>query len=108
MMPCSPAGISVSRQRGFYDPAFLVILVALIGVNGCATYDPPVKGDHTSAKYQADLVACRTSSTETVRLKNAGTLWTWIISPFTGPPEVRAAIRKCMAGKGYSLEQTEG
>ena len=108
MTLCSPAGISVSRQRGSRRRAVLVVLGALVGVSGCATYDPPIKGDHTSAKYQTDLATCRTSSTEAVRLKNAATLWTWIISPFTGPPAVRAAIRKCMEGKGYSLEQTEG
>jgi hypothetical protein len=41
-----------------------------------------------------------------VRIKNADTPWTWIISPFTGPPEVRAAIRSCMQGKGYVLRTT--
>jgi hypothetical protein len=29
------------------------------------------------------------------------------MSPFTGPPEVRAAIRKCMEGNGYVLEKVE-
>ena len=79
-----------------------VIINLLLGLSGCA-YDPPVKGDHTSEQYKADLEKCRTSSTETVRLKNADTFGTWIISPFTGPPTVRAAIRKCMASKGYVL-----
>jgi hypothetical protein len=82
-----------------------VVLVLMIG--GCADYDPPIQGDHTSDKYRADLEKCRTSSTETVRLKNAATPQSWVISPITGPPEVHALIRKCMVGKGYVLEKTD-
>jgi hypothetical protein len=29
------------------------------------------------------------------------------MSPITGPPEVRAAIRKCMESKGYALEKAD-
>ncbi|WP_428484295.1 hypothetical protein [Rhodopila sp.] len=81
-----------------------VVPVLLLGVSGCA-YDPPVQGEHTSDRYKADLQKCRTSSTEAVRLKNAGTLESWIISPVTGPPAVRAAIRTCMASQGYVLRK---
>ncbi len=83
----------------------LISLVVLAGVSGCAPYDPPLQGDHTSHRFQDDLKQCRTSSREAVRLKNASTLGSWVISPFTGPPAVRAAIRKCMQGKGYALEK---
>jgi hypothetical protein len=92
-----------SRRR-----ATLVLAVLLAGTSGCSPYDPPVRGDHTAQQYQTDLDKCRTSSQESVRLKNAATLWSWIISPFTGPPEVRAKIRTCMAGKGYVLEKSNG
>jgi hypothetical protein len=86
---------------------FLIVL-ALLGVSACGgPYDPPVAGDHTTEKYQADLEKCHSTSTESVRLKNAATLERWVISPFTGPPAVRAAIRTCMQGKGYTLEQAE-
>ena len=86
----------------------LIIATLLLGVSACAdSYDPPVQGDHSSQKYKDDLEKCRTTSTESVRLKNAATPGRWIISPFTGPPAVRAAIRSCMAGKGYTLEKTE-
>lgn len=84
--------------------AALVLPVLSLGLSGCAAYDPPVLGDHASDKYKTDLQACRTSSTESVRLKNARTPGSWIISPYTGPPQVRAAIRACMQGKGYVLE----
>ncbi len=84
-----------------------LIVPALLLGTGCSTYDPPVEGDHTSEKYQADVETCRTTSTEAVRLKNAATPEKWIISPITGPPAVRAAIRTCMQGKGYVLQKTD-
>ena len=86
--------------------AVLIISALLLGVGGCSAYDPPVEGDHTSERYQADVAACRTASTEAVRLKNAATPGKWIISPITGPPAVRAAIRTCMESKGYTLQKT--
>lgn len=61
-----------------------------------------------SEHYKDDLEKCRTTSTESVRLKNAATIEKWIISPITGPPAVRAAIRTCMEGKGYVLEKLQG
>ena len=67
----------------------------------------PPSGDHASERYKDDLEKCRTTSAESVRLKNAGTPERWIISPITGPPAVRAAIRICMEKKGYVLEKTE-
>ena len=85
----------------------LMIPLLLLGVSGCTSYDPPIQGDHTSEKYKTDLEKCRTSSTETVRLKNAATPGTWIASPFTGPRMVRAAIRSCMQHQGYVLENTQ-
>jgi hypothetical protein len=88
--------------------AFVVIPALLLGVSGCGSYDPPVQGDRTSDHFKADLEACRTSSSRAVYLKNASSLGTWIISPITGPPAVRAAIRTCMQGKGYVLETAGG
>jgi len=84
--------------------AFSIVTALLIGVSACAPYDPLVEGDHSSEKYKADLENCRVTSTEAVRLKNAGTPQTWVISPITGPPAVRAATRTGMQGKGYVLK----
>jgi hypothetical protein len=83
----------------------LIVTAPLLGAGGCSAYDPPVEGDHTSEKYKADIETCRTTSTETVRLKNAATPGRWIISPITGPPAVRAAIRTCLESKGYALQR---
>jgi hypothetical protein len=86
----------------------LLVPVLLLALNGCggAPYDPPIVGDHASAQYKADLEACRKSSAASVHQHNAGTPGTWIISPITGPSQVRAAIRTCMTGKKYVLEKT--
>jgi hypothetical protein len=91
--------------------SFRVVLVfsaLLIGLSGCTSYDPPIRGDHMSDHYKADLAACRTSSSHTVYIKNADNPWSWMISPITGPRMVRAEIRTCMVGKGYVLESSPG
>jgi predicted small lipoprotein YifL len=80
-----------------------LVVPVLLSLTGCGDYDPPVQGDHASEKYKSDLEACRTTSSHAVYLKNAATPGTWIISPITGPPAVRASIRTCMQGKGYVL-----
>jgi hypothetical protein len=88
--------------------AAFLIPVLLFGISGCSPYDPQVRGDHMSDHYKADLEACRTSSAHAVYLKNADNPWSWMISPITGPPKVRAAIRTCMQAKGYVLETAKG
>jgi ABC-type glycerol-3-phosphate transport system substrate-binding protein len=86
----------------------LIVPALLLGLSGCGSpYDPPIAVDHTSAKYKTDIAKCQTSSAETVRLRNADTPWTWMISPFTGPPEVRTAIRACMEHDGYAVEKAQ-
>jgi hypothetical protein len=109
-----PSWIRGPRERGYHwfmqSLRFVLIISALLlGATACgAPYDPPVQGDHSSERYKADLEKCRATSRESVRLKNADTPQSWIISPFTGPPAVRAAIRTCMAGNGYTLGKAEG
>ena len=77
----------------------------MLGVAGCSAYDPPVQGDHASANYKTDLEACRQTSSHAVYLRNARAPGPWMISPITGPPAVRAAIRTCMTSKGYVLAE---
>jgi hypothetical protein len=85
--------------------AALLVPAILLGVGGCAPYDPPIAGDHATDKYKSDLEACRTTSHHAVYLRNARSPGPWIISPITGPPAVRAAIRACMQDKGYVLDK---
>jgi hypothetical protein len=87
--------------------AHLLIPALLLGLSGCdSAYDPHVQGDHTADQYKTDLDKCTTTSTEAVRIRNADNPWSWMMSPFRGPPAVRAAIRTCMAGNGYVAENT--
>jgi hypothetical protein len=88
--------------------AVLLIPALLISLSGCASYDPPIRGDHMSDQYKADLAACRTSSSHTVYIKNADNPWSWMISPITGPRMRRTELRTCMVGKGYVLESSPG
>jgi hypothetical protein len=83
----------------------LIALALTLGVSGCGSYDPPVRGDHASTQYKADLDKCVTDSNEAVRRQNADTPGTWIMSPFTGPPRVRSAVGTCMVKKGYVLDK---
>ena len=103
--PCLPSARPASYDLWMKLPRLLVTLAFVVATSGCSSYDPPVQGDHASATYKSDLQQCRATSAETIRLKNADTPGTWILSPFTGPPQVRAAIRTCMAGKGYRLDK---
>lgn len=84
-------------------PISLAIPTLFFSLSGCAPYTPQVKAGHTPEQYNTDLEVCRTSSAHAVYLKNAAYPWTWIISPVTGPPATRAAIRKCLETKGYAL-----
>lgn len=79
-------------------PLLLLLLVA-----GCA-YDPPVRGDRASAKYQQDLGACRTATAEQVDRENAKRGPRWVASPVTRPFQLRTGIRACMQAKGYAAE----
>ena len=98
------AGLAAAARRPWRCRAVAVLAVISMGLAGCSVpYDPPVQGDHASARYKADLGKCRSESAERVRIKNADTPTTWIKSAFTGPSEVRAAIRACMQAKGYPL-----
>jgi hypothetical protein len=86
----------------------LLTPAVLLGFSGCAPYDPPIRGDRKSDHYKADLEACRAASSHAVYLKNADNPWSWMISPITGPPMVRAEIRSCLTGRGYVIENPGG
>jgi hypothetical protein len=94
---------TIGRMRSLR--VYLIFPVLLLGLSGCGSDDPGVRGDPASAKYKTDLEACRTSSAASVHRHNAGTPGTWMISPITGPSQVRSAVRTCMVGKGYALEK---
>ena len=69
----------------------------------CA-YDPPMRADHSSPPYKADLASCReTAHKEADRVVKARGLL-FLTYPISLPIERRVQLRKCMQGKGYKLE----
>ncbi len=70
---------------------------------GCG-YDPPVKADHSSEKYQADLLKCwKQVEIPAERIANA-TVGSSLQSIFKSDEPERRDMRTCMQGKGYRLE----
>lgn len=72
---------------------------------GCANYyDPPMQGDHSTEKYQADLKKChRQVNVPANRVANA-TVGSTIQSVFKSDDPQRDATRTCMQSKGYTPE----
>ena len=96
-----PAGGRMPLARRM-RPSWAAV-IGLACLSSCGSYEPVVQGDHSGEKYKTDLATCQADLQKAVYLKNAATIGTWIISPFTGPPAVRAAIRACLKGKGYAV-----
>lgn len=81
----------------------LVVLLGVLAVAGCSSYEPRVTADRTAPKYQADLAACQGESVDAVNTRNAKRGLDWFSSPVRRPFQIRAAIRSCMTAKGYAV-----
>lgn len=79
-------------------------LASLLALGACSGYDPPVRADRAAPSYQADLAACRADAAAAVDRENAKTVLAWVSSPVRRPGQVRAGVRACLAGKGYTLD----
>jgi hypothetical protein len=80
----------------------LLALTSALAVAACA-YDPPVRADHQSARYQADLVACRKEGTAAADKRTVAYGYLFLSYPISYPIVRREEIRKCMQGRGYAL-----
>jgi hypothetical protein len=80
----------------------LLAIATVLGVGACA-YDPPMRADHASRAYRADLKACRASAARAASLAVSRRFPTWVAYPYTYPREDHRQIRACMTGKGYTL-----
>jgi len=81
----------------------IVVLLGLLAVTGCYSYEPRVETDRAAPKYQADLAACQETSVDAVNKRNAKSGLDWFSSPMRRPFQIRAAIRSCIRGKGYAV-----
>lgn len=74
----------------------------LLVAGGCA-YDPPMAGDHRSAKYQADLAACQEIAAKTAHHAVISRGYLFATYPISLPIKTRVATRECLEGRGYKL-----
>ena len=81
----------------------MVILLGVLAVAGCSSYEPRVGTDRAAPKYQADLAACQDSSVAAVNKRNAKRGLDWFSSPVRRPFQIREAIRSCVKAKGYAV-----
>ncbi len=91
----------IAARRGRCSTS-AVLVAAVLVLSGCA-YDPPMKADHASAKYRADLAACQESGDREAnrRVKARGILF--LTYPMSLPIERRVQTRRCLEGKGYQV-----
>lgn len=80
-----------------------LVLLSVLAVAGCYSYEPRVATDRAAPAYQADLAACQEESVDAVNKRNAKTGLDWFSSPVRRPFQIRAAIRACVAKKGYAV-----
>ena len=77
--------------------------VALFCLAACASYDPPVTGDHTTFRYQTDLQRCRKQA-DAVAARAANATPTSAVSAlFASGDPTREQILGCMKSRGYQL-----
>ncbi len=81
----------------------LVAAAALLCLSACASYDPPMAGDHAAFRYQTDLDRCRKQA-DTAALRSANATPTSAIRAlFSSSEPQRQQIRSCMQSRGYQL-----
>lgn len=73
----------------------------LLLLAGCAAYDPPMVGDHTTLRYRQDLDRCRKqASAAATRAANA-TPQSAIRAVFASDQPARQQMIECMQSRGY-------
>ena len=76
------------------------VLIAL--ASACA-YDPPVAGDRSSSKFQADLAECRATGTKAAHHAVISRGLLFMTYPISFPLIERRQTRQCMVTKGYQM-----
>ena len=76
-------------------------LFGMVLLAGCASFQPPVSGDHASAKYQADLGKCRTQAAKHASQIANATPSAAFKSMFSSDRPEHDEETACMVGRGY-------
>ena len=96
--PC--AGVPNLSSFGYMRlPA--IAALGLLSVAACA-YDPPVQGDRSSASFQRNLKACRTTA-ERNQGRREGTPGAAIGAIFDFHDTEHQEVQSCMQSRGYAL-----
>jgi hypothetical protein len=78
------------------------LFALLILLAGCASaYDPPVTGDRSSTKFQADLVRCRKQASTAASRRANATPQSAVKAMFDSGDQERQDLTTCMQGRGY-------
>jgi hypothetical protein len=70
---------------------------------GCASYDPPMTGDHSTVKYQTDLQRCRKEASGIATRAANATPQSAIKALFASDDPERKTVQTCMQSRGYKL-----
>ena len=76
-------------------------VAAVLCLAGCAAYDPPMAGDHTTFRYQTDLQRCRKQAEAAAARTANATPTSSIHAIFASNEPERQQIRSCMQSRGY-------
>ena len=79
-------------------------LLGLLLLAGCAAYQPPVGGDHQSAKYQTDLAKCHTQAAKRASQVANATPSSAMLALFASDKPEHDDETACMIGRGYPRE----
>ncbi len=93
----SGSGWGASVARCFILAGTIAVLTT-----ACA-YDPPVRGDRLSPRYQADLAECRTVADKAAHHAVISRGLLFMTYPISLAWKRRSETRKCMIAKGYEL-----
>ncbi len=78
-------------------------IATLLVLAGCASYDPPMQGDHSTARYKLDLQKCQKEASATATRAANASPQSALLAVFQSREPERADIRTCMVSRGYHM-----
>ena len=80
-----------------------IALLSLMCLAACSVPDPPLAGDHSTPKYQADITRCRSEAAAKARRRQNATPQALIMSAFDSGKAEQADVLACMQARGYGV-----